>query len=462
MNGNHPAVDPRRVRMLNARPDMTGPVLYWMSRDQRARQNWALLFACMKSNALRRPLEVVFTLAPAFLGAPLRHYDFMFRGLEETETALRELGIPMTVLTGDPAVTLAAYAAERKAGAVVADFSPLRLTRAWKTEAAARLDCSMYEVDAHNIVPCWMASQKQEFAARTIRPKLQALLKEFLTMFPEPETRFQPYPLDHPPVPWEKLSAELRTDRSIGPVDSLTPGEAAAGRRLRLFIARGLDGYAETRNDPNSGCVSKLSPYLHFGQISAQHVALSVNACQASKPNRDAFLEELFVRKELAENFCHYNPRYDTFDALPEWAKASLAAHAGDRRDYQYTLEEFEHARTHDPLWNAAQTSLTGTGLMHGYLRMYWAKKILEWSPSPAAAFDIAVLLNDRYALDGRDPNGYTGIAWSIGGLHDRPWFERPVFGKIRYMNAAGCARKFDVQRYIMDMTGGTRLFSVD
>lgn len=459
MKAIFPQVDPRRVRALNAAPDRNGPIIYWMSRDQRARHNWALLHACQKANELGQPLEVVFTLAPSFLDAPFRHYDFMFRGLQETESALRALGIPMNLLSGEPGTLLPAYANERRAGAIITDFSPLKLTRSWKTAIAERLECPLYEVDAHNIVPCWMASTKQEFAARTIRPKLHALRETFLTPFPDPEAHYQPSSLISPPVDWSMIADGIGANRSIGPSGALPPGEKAAENRLRQFIARSLQEYAEKRNDPNSGCVSQLSAYLHFGQISAQHVALSVMQSGSSAANRDAFIEELFVRRELADNFCFYNPDYDTFNGIPAWAKATLADHAEDRRDYRYSLEDFETGRTHDPLWNAAQKSLVGTGLMHGYLRMYWAKKILEWSASPVTAFETAVLLNDRYALDGRDPNGYTGIAWSIGGLHDRPWFERPVYGKIRYMNASGCARKFDVQRYIREIGRQDSLF---
>ena len=447
-------IDQRRLRRLNAKADGTGPIIYWMSRDQRFRHNWALLFACRKANELSRPLEVLFTLAPSFLGAPRRHYDFMFKGLREVEASLRDAGIPLTVLAGEPGKTISAYASHLEAGAVVTDFSPLKPVRNWKNTAASLLPCAFYEVDAHNIVPCWLASPKQEFAARTIRPKLHDLRETFLTPFPHPEAACQPDTISHPAVLWEELAAMIETDESIKPVTWLKPGEQAADEHLLKFLEHGLNSYANGRNDPNTGCVSGLSPYLHFGQASAQHAALQASLSPASKENRDAFVEELFIRRELAENFCFYNGRYDTFDGIPDWAKASLMNHAADHRDHCYTAEQFDKAETHDPLWNAAQKSLVETGIMHGYMRMYWAKKILEWSAGPAAAFEIAVWLNDRYALDGRDPNGYTGIAWSIGGVHDRAWFERPVYGKIRYMNASGCARKFDVPRYIASFSG--------
>ncbi len=457
MKNTPPSPDSRRIRNLNAKPDRDGPVIYWMSRDQRVSHNWALICACWKANELCKPVEVIFTLSSSFLGAPRRHYDFMLRGLAGVEAALSSMGIPLTILQGDPAHAASEHAAKIEAGSVITDFSPLKLTRAWKETASGLLPCSLYEVDAHNIVPCWLASPKQEFAARTIRPKLNALLDTFLTEFPDPNPRFQTPVVDRPAIDWDRLAAGIETDESIMPVDWLEPGEQAAGKQLQSFIEHGLHGYAKSRNDPNSGCVSRLSPYLHYGQISAQQVALSILRSGADPQNLDAFVEELFVRRELAENYCFRNERYDGFDGLPDWSKASLLEHAGDSRDYVYTPETFERAGTHDPLWNAAQSQLIGTGIMHGYMRMYWAKKILEWSSSPVAAFEIAVALNDRYALDGRDPNGYTGIAWSIGGLHDRPWFERPVYGRIRYMNASGCARKFDVQRYIDAVVGRSR-----
>ena len=450
-------IDLRRVRRLNQQEDQQGPVICWMSHDQRVRHNWALLYACQKANLLGQPLEVVFTLAPTFLGAPLRHYDFMFRGLREVESDLRIIGIAFTVLCGEPGETLPKYAASLNTGAIIADFSPLKLVRGWKQAAAPRLSCAFYEVDAHNIVPCWLASPKQEYAARTIRPKLNALRSEFLTDFPDLKVQHRACTLP-PPVEWNAMESRLKIEHSIKAVPGLEPGESAAEARLRNFVDGGLNRYADERNDPNSAAVSGLSPHLHFGQLSAQHAAFEAARSNASEANREAFVEELFIRRELSENYCYYNDRYDSFDGIPEWAKATLMKHAGDKRDYICTLEQFERAQTHDPLWNAAQTQLLKTGVIHGYMRMYWAKKILEWSPGPAAAFDIAIILNDRYALDGRDPNSYTGVAWSIGGLHDRPWTERPVYGTIRYMNSNGCKRKFDVPRYIADMTGKSQV----
>jgi deoxyribodipyrimidine photo-lyase len=235
----------------------------------------------------------------------------------------------------------------------------------------------------------------------------------------------------------------------VQPVHWLKPGEKAAHACLESFLDDRFSSYSAKRNDPNSGSPSNLSPYLHFGQISAQYCAMRASRSNAPEADRKAFLEELIVRRELSDNYCNYNDHYDSFDGLPAWAKETLEKHRADKREYLYTSEEFAQGATHEELWNAAQLELVKTGRIHGYMRMYWAKKILEWSETPRQAFETSIALNDRYALDGRDPNGYTGVAWSIGGLHDRPWFERSVYGRIRYMNASGCARKFDIKRYI-------------
>lgn len=396
---------------------------------------------------MHQPLVVVFTLAPSFLGAPLRHYDFMLKGLQNVEADLRRLNIPFVLLQDEPTETLPRFVHALNAGSVVTDYSPLHLTRRWKSAIAKQLAIPLYEVDAHNIVPCWIASPKLEYSARTIRPKINALLNDFFTPFPELEPL--PTPPQEPLVAWESISQKLQPDPSVPPVDWLVPGEKAADDCMITFVNTKLSGYAEQRNDPNADALSNLSPYLHFGQISAQFIALTIKGSNAPLVDRNAFLEELIVRRELSENYCHYNELYDSYAGIPNWAKETLAQHSSDKRDYLYMMDEFDRAATHEQLWNAVQNELVQSGKIHGYMRMYWAKKILEWSRTPMEAFDIAIALNDRYALDGRDPNGYTGVAWSIGGVHDRPWFERAVYGKIRYMNANGCARKFDIKRYM-------------
>lgn len=412
-------VDAQRVRILKAGEPGSGPVIYWMSRDQRAHDNWALLYAFEQAKAMKRDCVVVFCRVAKFLGAQNRQFEFMDRGLEEVRQILSKKDISFVELKGEPGDEIAAFANKKKAAVLVTDFDPLKIKKRWKKAAMKVVACEMVEVDAHNIVPCWAASDHQEFGAYTIRPKIHKLLPKFLTDMPK-----------------------------------VFPGKTEGMKKLEEFIEERLTGYAERRNDPVADAQSGLSPYLHFGQISAQRVAWEVKRSKAPMQDREAFLEELIVRRELSDNFCEYNPHYDSVEGFPDWAKKSHAMHRKDKREYLYTLKEFEHGKTHDDLWNAAQLQMVKSGKMHGYMRMYWAKKILEWTKSPEEAMEIAIELNDKYELDGRDPNGYAGVAWSIGGVHDRAWVSRPVFGQVRYMNRNGCERKFDVEAYIQAWLG--------
>jgi deoxyribodipyrimidine photo-lyase len=352
------------------------------------------------------------------------------------------------MLLGEPAVEIPKFVKKNKAGILVSDFDPLKIKRKWKNEIAKKIEIPFYEVDAHNIVPCFYASPKQEFGAYTIRPKIHKNLPEFLDEFPKLKKMKSSTSLSPGKIDWDRVYSSLRVDEKVKPVDWLKPGEKAAHKNLKDFIENKFDKYAELRNDPNSNVLSNLSPYLHFGQISAQRVALIVNGLN-DHPSAESFLEELIVRRELSDNFCFYNSNYDSFKGFPDWAKKTLNDHKKDEREFVYTLKKFEEAKTHEDLWNAAQLQLVNTGKLHGYMRMYWAKKILEWSKSPEEALKIAIYLNDKYEIDGRDPNGYTGCAWAIGGVHDRAWTERPVYGKIRYMNRNGAKRKFDIEKYI-------------
>ena len=438
----------KRVRILKDGSVKDGPVALWMSRDQRAHDNWALLFA--QNLALKQgvPLCVIFCLVPDFLGATTRQYLFMLKGLREVEENLTKKNIPFFLLTGPPEDEIPKCIREYRISALVKDFDPLSVKRKWSDAVANKTDIPVYEVDAHNIVPCWIASSKREFGAYTLRPKIQRVLPEFLDSFPQ---------LKKHPVPWRDTITRpdwagsmlsLRTGH-IPEINWIKPGENAASRLLTVFLKKKLLNYAIQRNDPTADGQSNLSPYLHFGHISAQRIALEVSESHISKNTRESFLEELIIRRELADNFCFYSAHYDSFAGFPDWAKKTLHEHRKDQRNYLYTSDEFERAQTHDDLWNAAQMEMMKRGKMHGYMRMYWAKKILEWTESPEKALQIAIYLNNKYELDGRDPNGYAGIAWSIGGVHDRAWGERPIFGKIRYMSYQGCKSKFDVKKYI-------------
>jgi deoxyribodipyrimidine photo-lyase len=465
-------VSPRRIRALRKESheghesQSSGPVIYWMSRDQRVRDNWALLYAGELARKRGSNLAVAFCLAPSFLGATKMQYRFMLQGLREVSDDLSARNIPFILLRGDPREEISRLIEEKDAGALVCDFSPLRESLESKSYLAQRNEISFYEVDAHNIIPCWLASSKQEWAAYSFRPKVHRLLFEFLDEFPAsssfslspalPEKVAQRKAADEPVentskedeltgIDWQE-ALEWPEAEEMPAAKGIVPGERAAFRQLDHFLKVKLSGYEKDRNNPNISGQSGLSPYLHFGQISAQRVAL-----EAARSGIDAgaFLEELIVRRELSDNYCYYNPHYDDVQGFAPWALRSLDEHRGDRREYLYSLPELEKAATHDDLWNAAQQEMQQTGKMHGYLRMYWAKKILEWTATPASAQAAAIYLNDRYELDGRDPNGYAGVAWSIGGLHDRAWKERAIFGKVRYMSFSGAKRKFDVQAYV-------------
>jgi deoxyribodipyrimidine photo-lyase len=437
----------KRLRSMKRAENRKGPVVYWMQRDQRVNENWALIYASLKAREWQVPLLVVFSLVEHYLGSPFRHYHFMIMGLKETQQQLNSLNIPFYLLKGNPEQTIPRFMEEAQGGLLITDFNPLRIKKDWEESIVEKIKTSFFQVDAHNIVPCWTASPKQEYAAYTFRPKIKKNLPEFLETFPE-VSKQKSGDFKQESVDWDSLLQGEVVDASIQPVDWLEPGYGAGMEVLEDFIREKLPLYANQKNDPNAGAVSDLSPYLHFGQISAQEAALRISQSNHTEAKK-AFLEELIVRRELSDNFCFYNPHYDNLKGIPQWAKETLEEHRSDNREHGYSPGVFEQGKTHEDLWNAAQMELVKTGKMHGYMRMYWAKKILEWSETPEEALKTGIYLNDKYSLDGRDPNGYAGLMWSMGGVHDRPWPEREIFGKIRYMNRNGARRKFDVKKYI-------------
>lgn len=441
-------VDKRRVIQLNTfENDDPSSVVYWMARDQRVHGNWALLYAQEVAEKNNASLSVIFCLNPNFLGATLRQYDFMLKGLEEVEQELKNKNISFHLLFGNPEEEVVEFLKKHEISTLITDFSPLRISRKWKKNIANKIEVPFYEVDAHNIVPCTYVSNKQEFGAYTIRPKINRLLDEFLTPYPRLKDSSFTIKNNHK-IEWGKLFDKLNIDNKVKPVDWIKPGYKHALKVVDSFIENKIRKYNDLRNDPTKDFSSNLSPYLHFGQISSQEVVMTV--CEkVSKELSASFIEEIVIRKELSDNFCYFNDNYDNPEGFPDWAKKSHLEHKKDKREYLYSKSELESAETHDELWNAAQKQMINYGKMHGYLRMYWAKKIMEWTENVDKAMEIAIYLNDKYELDGRDPNGYTGIAWSLGGVHDRAWFERTIFGKIRYMNYNGCLKKFDVEAYI-------------
>ncbi len=444
------SVDARRIRYQNQlEMKDVGPVVYWMQRDQRAIDNWALLYAQEQALSRQQPLWVVFNLVPSFGDTTLRHYDFMTKGLSEVEKELGRYNIPFFILVGDPVSTIPKWVTKQSVSLVVTDNNPLDFTTSWRTEVADKIAVPLVEVDAHNVIPVWQVSDKQEFAAHTFRPKVHRLLPEYLVAFPKLTVHQYNQAVELQNASWEELLENQSIDKTVAPVTWCTPGTEAGMEVLHSFIGSRGVGYAENRNDPNASALSNLSSYLHFGQISAQRAAMMVKQSDLPDDDKAAFLEELIVRRELADNFCFYNKQYDKLSGAHAWAQKTLQEHRDDQREYIYTKEQFETATTHDELWNAMQIQLLTEGKIHGWCRMYWAKKILEWTNTPEYAIKVALYLNDKYSLDGTDPNGVVGVMWSIAGVHDRAWTERPVFGKIRFMNFSGAKRKFDVAQYI-------------
>ena len=425
-------------------------VVYWMQRAQRTLDNPALDLAIDLGNHLGLPVVVYFGLVP-FAGANLRHYNFMLRGLSETVLQLEARNVAF-VLRQHPHNNLAAFCEEVGAALLVGDENPLREPERWRQAMAKKLRIPFFTVDADVIVPSHLLA-KAQYAARIIRPRLKAHLDDYLVPCtnprakiawgtPPPSLAVDPALLDD----WKPL------DRSVRPVKGFTPGTTAALTQLHDFVAHRLSKYPQLQGDPAQDGSSRLSPYLHFGQLSPITVALAVRQSKAPEEAKEKYLDELITWRELAANFVTYCPVYDSIECAEPWAHRTLAAHATDPRPILYTRKELEEARTHDALWNAAQLQMLHTGWMHNYMRMYWAKKILEWSPTPQAAYRAAVEMNDRYQLDGRDPSGYAGVAWAVAGKFDRPWFERPIFGQIRYMSGPAAAKKFNAESYIREM----------
>ncbi|MBD3320981.1 MAG: deoxyribodipyrimidine photo-lyase, partial [Chitinivibrionales bacterium] len=441
-------IHPDRIRILNSGQAVRGDyVLYWMQQSQRAEYNHALEYAAARANEQNKPLVAFFDITDSFPDANRRHYYFMLQGLADVRAALRKRGIQLVVQHISP--DRGACEMAKRASMCVVDRGYLAVQKKWRQAVARTLSCPLVMVESDVIVPVERAAQKEQFSAATFRPKIHKHVNEFLR--PCPPVRiakdslnlsFARFNIDNT----DKAVAGLAINNDVPEISRLTGGTGSAKKVLAAFIREKLDHFGDLRNDPSKDFLSGLSPYLHFGQLSALYAALKVSGTES--PGKGPFLEELIVRRELSMNFVHYNPHYGSFRSLPDWAKKTLADHAGDKRPYRYSAWELEKAKTHDPYWNAAQQEMVAGGKMHGYMRMYWGKKILEWSESPEKAWDTALRLNNKYSIDGRDANGFTGIAWCFG-KHDRAWTERPVFGKVRYMNENGLRRKFDIDAYV-------------
>eukprot|EP00980_Cylindrotheca_fusiformis_P009191 scaffold2003_cov139-Cylindrotheca_fusiformis.AAC.7 len=471
-----------RTRMLTSEDvkmkDTGKSVVYWMQRDVRTVDNWALLFAAHLAESKKMLLRVMHVLPPPpeksdenppdLQNLPLteRHGQFYLQGLELVHHELLEKKVPLHTIRPSSHQSVATtiqsqVVQELDPCCIVCDFTPLRHVRQWMEgsflETCKTSNLPLWQVDSHNVVPVWHAADKRQVGARTLRPKIHNVVSDFLQKFPEFKGN------DHwedevslPEFDFKALESFLEWDDSVPAVEWAVPGTAAAKEKFESFLSTGLSKFDSLRNDPNQSYIcSGLSPWLNHGHISFQRLTMAVKKLNRHATGSASYIEEGLVRRELSDNFLFYTPDdYDKLTGAAGWAQESLELHSSDPREYLYSLEQLEAATTHDDLWNAAQLQVVREGRMHGFLRMYWAKKILEWTESPAIALRIAQYLNDKYALDGRDPNGFVGVGWSIMGIHDQGWKEREVFGKIRFMNYAGCKRKFKVADFVEKYKG--------
>lgn len=428
-----------RVFKLNNKDIQSGKIVYWMSREQRIIDNYALLYAQLIAIERKAPLKVIFCLSKNFLGTSIRKYAFMLSSMKELINEFEKLNIEFSILLGNPIEEIIKANEIEGFGALICDFDPLKIKQNWFKKTAENINCAMYEVDSHNIVPTRIASNKQEWAAYTIRPKINRLLAEYLIEYPKVIRHPFDFKSQSSGIDINEINDKFLIDNKFcsdfPSTVNFVPGRNGAIKALNSFIEEKLNGYGELRNDIKLNFQSDLSPYLHFGLIASNEVAREISKATANDNSKSAFLEELIIRKELADNFCFYNDNYDNINCAPNWAKETLNKHRTEQREIVYSLEQLESANTDDKIWNYAQTQALESGKIHGYLRMYWAKKLLEWTDSPETAFNYCVYLNDKYSIDGADPNGYAGIAWSIAGVHDRAWGERAIYGKLRYMS---------------------------
>jgi deoxyribodipyrimidine photo-lyase len=438
----------KRSTVLRKKRYTGGPVIYWMERDQRANDNWALIYALQEANEKNVPLCVVFCLAPDHLGGTQRQYTFMVDGLRQLELELKKRGIGFHLLQGLPGIELPSFLHQEGAGSLVTDFDPLKPSMELKQRVGGTVDIPVVEVDAHNVVPCRVVSKRRIMSFANFRSKVMPFLTEYLIEYPESVKPDIAWDRTMSPIDWNQALAELHLDQSVKPLTWISPGEKEAGVALERFCQERISKYPEGITDPSKNAQSDLSPYLHFGQLSSQRAVLEVMETRAEESVKSLFIEQIIVKKEIADNFCLHTPIYDSVGAFPEWARRSINGHRSDIREHIYTLQKLDGGLTHDPLWNAAQMELVKRGKIHGYLREYWANKILEWTRNPEEAFNFAIHLNDRYSLDGRDPSGYTGIAMVIGGLYGRPWQSKEVLGKVRRMTYTGARLRFDIHAY--------------
>lgn len=450
-------INERVLQLKDAEPNADAKyVLYWMQMFKRTTHNHALVFAIRKANEFKLPLVVYEGLKYYYPWASDRLHAFILEGVEEKRAAFEKLGIKYVFyLQKDksaPKQTVAKLA--KDAACIVTDDFPCFIIPRHNERISEKAKVPVYVVDSNGIIPM-CKFEKEEYGAYTIRPKIKKILSNYLKPFKEEKLDVQKpgIRVDCPDTKVTEnniatLASECDIDHSLAPSEYYHGGTANGRKRLKKFVKEILPNYETGRNKPDRDGSSRLSSYLHFGFLSPLEVALAVEDADAPKAAKEAYLEELIVRRELSYNLTLFNPKYDSLDALPEWVHKTMRKHADDKRDVVYSLEELESCRTHDELWNAAQREMVATGEMHNYVRMLWGKNVIAWSRTYEEAFETLVHLNNKYCLDGRNPNSYAGILWCFG-KHDRPWMERPVFGQMRYMTSGSTGKKFDSKNYI-------------
>ena len=429
-------------------------VVYWMQRAERGVDNPALDIAVEAANVLGLPVVAFFSGLSNFPHAVLRHYVFLNEGLRDAEEDLRERNVSF-VLRNAPHEDRLRFFKDVNAALVVGDENPMRVPEGWRKEVEEKFDGPFWTVDADVIVPT-KRYEKAPYAAYTVRSRMWKMLPEYLEESTNPHAKHtwrKPAGFQSDDPQADMTAGWKDLDRSVGEVNELPGGAHAAEARLKKFVSSMLPNYSRDRNHPETDGTSVLSPYLHFGHVSPLRIYLEIEKAATADPqlreSADSFLDEMVTWRELSIAWVRLDPHYDQPETAEAWARATVARHAGDKREHLYTVEQMERAQTYDELWNAAQRQMVRRGWMHNYMRMYWAKKVLEWSPSNPKAMETLIYLNDKYFLDGRDPGGYAGIAWAVYGKFDRAWGERPVFGKIRYMSGASTGKKFDSKAYI-------------
>jgi deoxyribodipyrimidine photo-lyase len=454
-------IETERVSKLNSAPERADRkyVLYWAQMNRRVDANHALLYAVEIANRYKLPVLYYEGLTCSYEYANDRLHTFVIEGVPETAKRLQKAGIGYVfyLRRTENAPNDVLYVLARDAAAVVTDDYPTFVARHHNHRVPQKLDVAYYGVDSSCIVPM-KRIEKREYAAYTIRPKIQRLLPEYLRASDKVHVkhRFESQiPNSHTEVNKDRIGelvASCEVDHSVAPSLTFRGGRLAAEKRLQHFLQNNLKRYAKDRNQPSEHATSEMSPYLHFGQLSSLEIALAVrDYARDHKLISDEYLEELIVRRELAFNYAGHVEQPESLENLPEWCQEDMKKHAHDKRDPSYTRKQLESAETYDDLWNATQKEMRLRGKIQGYYRMYWGKKIIEWSPTYQEALDTMIYIHGRYALDGRDPNTFTNILWCFG-LHDRPWYERPIFGRMRYMSAGGMKRKTDTEAYIEEI----------